>query len=115
MSAIDVDTIVIGAGVVGLAAACELARHGREVFVREAEDRAGEGISSRNSGVIHAGFYYAKGSLKSRCCVRGRELLYEYCQRRSVPHRRVGKFVVAASEGERAALEALMTHAQENG
>jgi L-2-hydroxyglutarate oxidase LhgO len=73
--------------------------------VLESEDRAGEGISSRNSGVIHAGFYYAKGSLKSRCCVRGRELLYEYCQRRNVPHRRVGKFVVAATEGERAALE----------
>src|SRR5215471_9020150 len=98
---VDVDTVIVGAGVVGLAVARALAKSGCEVFVLEAEDRPGEGISSRNSGVIHAGFYYPAGSRKARCCVRGRPLLYEYCAERNVPHRRTGKLVVAADEGER--------------
>src|SRR5436190_1180427 len=114
-SGVDVDTVVIGAGVVGLAAARALARGGREVFVLEAEDRPGEGISSRNSGVIHAGFYYPAGSRKARCCVRGRALLYEYCAARGVPNRRTGKLVVAADAGEREGLERLLIQARANG
>jgi L-2-hydroxyglutarate oxidase LhgO len=113
--AIDVDSIVIGAGVVGLAVARALAQGGHEVFVLETEERAGEGVSSRNSGVIHAGLYYAEGSLKAQLCVRGRKLLYEFCARRSVAHRRTGKLVVATSEAQRAALAALLPRAIANG
>lgn len=114
-SAVDVDSIVIGAGVVGLAVARALAQAGHEVFVLEAEDRAGEGISSRNSGVIHAGLYYAEGSYKARCCVRGRALLYEFCARHGVAHRRTGKLVVATDADERSALEKLLPRALANG
>lgn len=94
------DTVVIGAGVVGLAVARALARAGREVLVLEAEARAGEGVSSRNSGVIHAGFYYPPGSLKAQLCVRGRDLLYAYCAERGIWHRRTGKLVVATRAEE---------------
>ena len=112
---VDIDSIVIGAGVVGLAVARALALAGREVFVLEACERPGEGISSRNSGVIHAGLYYPQGSLKARLCVRGRDLLYAFCERRGVTHRRLGKLVVATSEAERAQLQALMPRAANNG
>ena len=74
-----VDTLVIGAGVIGLAIARRMALAGREVVVLEAEDAIGTGISSRNSEVIHAGIYYAKDSLKSQLCLKGKELLYEFC------------------------------------
>lgn len=94
----DFDSIVVGAGVVGLACAVALARAGHAVAVLEREDRAGEGISSRNSGVIHAGLYYPTGSLKATLCVRGRDLLYDYCARRHIAHRRLGKLVVATAE-----------------
>jgi L-2-hydroxyglutarate oxidase LhgO len=114
-ASVDVDSIVIGAGVVGLAVARTLAQAGNEVFVLESEDRAGEGVSSRNSGVIHAGLYYAEGSLKARLCVRGRELLYAFCARRGVSHRRTGKLVVAGNDSERAALAALLPRARANG
>ncbi|MEH6561980.1 MAG: FAD-dependent oxidoreductase, partial [Marinobacter sp.] len=73
---LEVDTAVIGAGVVGLAVARRLAKAGREVVVLEAGDRFGEGISSRSSEVIHAGIYYPKNSLKARLCVEGRRQLY---------------------------------------
>ena len=77
--------MVVGAGVVGLAIARELALAGREVIVLEAEDAIGTHTSSRNSEVIHAGIYYPKGSLKARACVEGRHLLYEYCASHGVP------------------------------
>lgn len=111
----DVEAIVIGAGVVGLACAHALAASGREVWVLEAEAKAGEGISSRNSGVIHAGLYYPTGSLKARLCVRGNALMYAWCEAHAVPHRRLGKLVVAASEAEVGALRALQARAQANG
>jgi L-2-hydroxyglutarate oxidase LhgO len=114
-AAVDIDSIVIGAGVVGLAVARALALAGREVFVLEACERPGEGISSRNSGVIHAGLYYPQGSLKARLCVRGRDLLYAFCARRGVTHRRLGKLVVATSEAERGQLQALLPRAADNG
>jgi len=112
---VDTDTIVIGAGVVGLAVARALTQAGREVFVLECEARAGEGISSRNSGVIHAGLYYALGSLKAKLCVRGRELLYAFCERRGVTHRRTGKLVVASDWLEVEALRVLQQRAEANG
>ncbi|HEX4389327.1 MAG TPA: NAD(P)/FAD-dependent oxidoreductase [Steroidobacteraceae bacterium] len=103
----DVDVVVCGAGVVGLAVARELALAGREVLILEAAERAGGGISSRNSEVIHAGLYYPPGSLKARLCVSGRELLYAYCRERAVGHRRCGKLIVATAPEELSVLETL--------
>src|SRR5207253_8608271 len=82
----DADVIVVGAGVVGLAVARELALRGREVLILEAAGRFGTGASSRNSEVIHAGIHYPRGSLKARLCVAGRERLYEFCRERSEEH-----------------------------
>jgi L-2-hydroxyglutarate oxidase LhgO len=110
-----VDTVVVGAGVVGLAVARALAQAGREVVIVEREGAIGTGVSARNSEVIHGGLYYPPGSLKARMCVRGRELLYAYCIERGVPHRRCGKLVVANSDAERAALEQILARARANG
>ena len=107
----DVDCVVVGAGVVGLAVARALALRGREVVVVEAENAFGTATSSRNSEVIHAGLYYPPGSLRARLCVRGRQLLYEFCADHGVGHRRCGKLIVAADESELAALDALRAQA----
>ena len=114
MAAVDIEVIVIGAGVVGLACGVELAKRGHEVLVVEREARAGEGVSSRNSGVIHAGLYYPPGSLKARVCVRGRDLLYEFCAAHGVPHRRCGKWVVAADESQLDTLRHYQQRAADN-
>ena len=95
MERMKTDVVVIGAGVIGLAVARALALQGREVLVLEANRSIGMEISSRNSEVIHAGLYYHPGSLKATTCVRGKVQLYEYCATKGVPHRRVGKLVVA--------------------
>jgi len=110
-----VDCIVIGAGVVGLACARQLAQAGREVLILEAAGQFGTGASSRNSEVIHAGIYYPAGSLKADLCVRGRELLYRYCEHRGINHRRCGKLVVATSPAQIPDLEALDCRARANG
>lgn len=112
---IDIDSVVVGAGVVGLACARALALAGHEVLVLEEEDRPGEGISSRNSGVIHAGMYYPTGSLKARCCVRGLELLYAFCRERAVAHRRTGKLIVATREQDLPGLRRIEAQAAANG
>jgi L-2-hydroxyglutarate oxidase LhgO len=110
-----VDTVVIGAGVVGLAIARELALAGREVVILDAEDAIGTHTSSRNSEVIHAGIYYPKGSLKARSCVEGKRLLYDYCASHGVPHRRCGKLIVATSEKQLEELNAIRAKAHANG
>ncbi|MCZ4279307.1 NAD(P)/FAD-dependent oxidoreductase [Kiloniella laminariae] len=111
----QVDSIVIGAGVVGMACARALALAGREVIVIEKESLPGTGISARNSGVIHAGIYYPTGSLKAQLCLRGKDLLYDYCQNHAVPHRRCGKLIVATSATEETALENIRKLACANG
>jgi L-2-hydroxyglutarate oxidase LhgO len=110
-----VEFLVVGAGVIGLSIARRLARMGREVLLVESGDRIGAETSSRNSEVIHAGLYYPPGSLKARLCVEGRKLLYDYCNHFSVPHRRLGKYIVAVTESELPRLRTIHDTAIENG
>jgi L-2-hydroxyglutarate oxidase LhgO len=111
----EIECVVIGAGVVGLAIARELAQAGREVLVLEAGDAIGVGTSSRNSEVIHAGLYYPTGSQKATLCVRGRALLYAYCDAQGVPYRRCGKLLVATSPQQIPKLDAIAAQAAANG
>jgi L-2-hydroxyglutarate oxidase LhgO len=111
----QVNTVVIGAGVVGLACARALALTGREVLLLESETAFGTGVSARNSEVIHAGLYYANGSMKARHCVAGRQLLYAYCQQRGVPFRCCGKLLVATNDPQIAHIEKLQKNAAGNG
>lgn len=111
----EIDIVVVGAGVVGLAIARAFALDGRDVIVLEKNAAIGEETSSRNSEVIHAGIYYPPGSLKARLCVRGRDALYRYCADKGIPHRRCGKIIVAVGDEQRAELELLRLRAAENG
>lgn len=111
----DIQTIVVGAGVVGLACARSLAKSGREVLIIEQHDAIGTETSARNSEVIHAGIYYPKGSLKAELCVTGREMLYRYCQENGIEHKRTGKLIVATAEDQIEALNAIKAKAFENG
>src|SRR3990167_4827636 len=109
------DCCIIGAGVVGLAIAHELALRKRSVVILEQEDRHGTGSSARNSEVIHAGIYYPAGSLKATLCVEGRERLYRFCESRGVHHRRIGNPIVAGTQEQHADLELLQKKASANG
>jgi len=109
------DCAVIGAGVVGLAIARQFARAGREVVILEAEDAFGTHTSARNSEVIHAGIYYATGSMKAKLCVAGRKQLYQYCAGHDVRHQRIGKVIVACDESEVAGLMKYKAQAETNG
>jgi L-2-hydroxyglutarate oxidase LhgO len=111
----QIQTVVLGAGVVGLAVARLLALQGQEVILLEAADAFGTGTSSRNSEVIHAGIYYPAGSLKAKLCVQGRHLLYAYCQERQIPHKACGKLIVATSVSQVAQLAAIQAKADTNG
>ena len=111
----DVDCIVAGAGVVGLAVARALALAGREVIILEAAEGIGTETSSRNSEVIHAGIYYSAGSLMARFCVDGRRQLYAYCAEKGVPHINCGKLIVATDAREDALLAGIKQRAEANG
>src|ERR687886_1298618 len=103
----QVDCVVVGAGVVGLAVARALALAGREVLVLEAAEGIGTETSSRNSEVIHAGIYYPAGSLMARACVAGKDALYAYCAERGIPHANCGKLIVATDEAEAEKLDGI--------
>lgn len=109
-----VDCVVIGAGVVGLACGAALAAAGREVMVLERHGLIGSETSSRNSEVIHAGIYYRPQSLKARLCREGKTRLYDYCRARGVPHRKIGKLIVATGEDQIARLRAIDENARAN-
>ena len=111
----DADLTVIGAGVVGLAVASEVADNNLRLFVIEKNETHGRGISSRNSEVIHAGIYYPHGSLKASLCVEGRELIYEICRKHKIPYRRRGKLIIAVTDEELPALERLAKNAADCG
>jgi L-2-hydroxyglutarate oxidase LhgO len=111
----QIETVVVGAGVVGLAVARRLALEGQEVLLMESADAFGTGTSSRNSEVIHAGIYYPAGSLKAMLCVRGRQQLYAYCRERSIAHKQCGKLIVATSADQVAHLSSIQAKAAANG
>ena len=111
----DADAVVVGAGVVGLACARELAARSREVVLIERHERFGVETSSRNSEVIHAGLYYPAGSLKARLCGAGSRRLYAWCAERGVPHARLGKLIVATTADEEPRLEEILRQAGANG
>ncbi|HEX9578049.1 MAG TPA: FAD-dependent oxidoreductase, partial [Myxococcales bacterium] len=115
MAQTDVEVAIVGAGVVGCAAASLLAARGRSVALLEAGPRIAEGVTSRNSGVIHSGLYYPPGSLKARTCVRGNRLLYQWAAAHGVAHAKVGKLVVARDEADVPALEELFANARASG
>src|SRR5436309_906025 len=111
------DVAVVGAGILGLAAARELARRrpGRRIAVLEKEDEVGFHQTGHSSGVVHAGIYYTPGSLKSRLCTTGARELYEYCDQRRIPHERCGKVIVATTEQELPGLDELERRGRANG
>lgn len=111
----SVDVVVIGAGVVGLACAEALSRAGRSVLVVERHEGFGRETSSRNSQVIHAGMYYPTGTLKAELCVRGNRSLRAWCEKRQVPFRMIGKYIVAVDRAEVPALEAILQRGHANG
>jgi L-2-hydroxyglutarate oxidase LhgO len=111
----SIDTLIIGAGALGLACAARLAEAGRDTLILETDGLIGSHASSRNSEVIHAGLYYPPGSLKAELCLEGRERLYAWCAQHGVAQRRIGKLLVAVEEGEIAKLDALATNAEACG
>jgi glycerol-3-phosphate dehydrogenase len=110
-----VNILIIGGGVIGCAIAHVLSGSRQDVFLVEGSPRLGMATSTRNSGVIHSGIYYPKGSFKARFCVEGNRLTKEFCTRHGVPHRNTGKLVVASRPEEEAALEALKIRGEANG
>src|SRR5512137_1483553 len=111
----DAQITIIGAGVVGLAIAERVSRDFRDVFLVEKHPTFGQETSSRNSEVIHAGIYYPRGSLKSKLCVEGNRLLYDYCREHEVPVKNCGKLIVAISIDEIPIIEGIQKTASDNG
>ena len=111
----EADITIIGAGVVGLAIAAEVANKGREVFIIEKNRTFGQETSSRNSQIIHAGIYYPEGSLRTKTCVEGNALIYELCEEYGIEYRRTGKLIVATDDEEVEQLEILYERGRNNG
>ncbi|WP_444912144.1 NAD(P)/FAD-dependent oxidoreductase [Microbulbifer sp. PAAF003] len=108
------DTVIVGAGVLGLACAYQLSRAGHKVLVLEQHSAIGTETSARNSEVIHAGLYYPTDSLKARACVKGKSMLYQFCQEYAVPHKQIGKLVVATDRAQLAQLRDLKNQGDTN-
>ena len=115
MAGTHADVVVVGGGVIGLSAAAALSRAGQRVVLIERNPAIARETTSRNSEVIHAGLYYPTGSLKARLCVAGRAALYERCERLRIPHRRIGKLIVATSGDEVDQLDSIARRAEANG
>jgi L-2-hydroxyglutarate oxidase LhgO len=111
----EIDVAIIGAGVVGLATACEVAQEAKDVFVFEKNRTFGLETSGRNSEVIHAGIYYPEDSLKAKLCVEGKSLLYRFCDKHGIAYKRTGKIIVAEDEGETSWLKELHEQGRKNG
>jgi len=114
MSENFIDTVIIGAGIIGLAIARKFALRNKDVLVIEEQPTFGTITSSRNSGVIHAGVYYDKGSLKSELCPKGNRLLYDYCEKRKISHINTGKFIVASSNDESNELQKILDQSEDS-
>ena len=108
------DAVVIGGGVIGLSIARELSMSGKETIVLEKNERAGDVTSSRNSGVIHAGIYYPESFLKTKLCVEGNKLIYEYAKEKKINHKKYGKFIIASNKNELLNLEAIFIQGKKN-
>ena len=108
------DVVIIGGGVIGLSIAREISRSGREIIILEKNDRAGDVTSSRNSGVIHAGIYYPEDFLKSKLCVEGNRLIYEYAKSKKINHKKYGKYIIATKESELSNLESIFSQGKRN-
>jgi len=111
----DYEYLIIGGGAVGLAVAEHLSRTKHPVLLIEKENSIGTGVSSRNSEVIHAGIYYPKDSLKSLLCIRGKDLLYEWCSKHNINHRRTGKYIIAQNNDELEKLHSIKINAENAG
>jgi L-2-hydroxyglutarate oxidase LhgO len=111
----EVETTIIGAGVIGLAIAAEISGEFKDIYLLEKHSKFGQETSSRNSEVIHAGIYYPKDSLKAKLCVEGNKQLYALCARHQIPHRRCGKLIVATDDEEETQLASILNRARDNG
>ena len=109
------DVVVIGAGIIGIATSLEHAKKGLQVLLVEKNPTFGQGVSSRNSEVIHAGIYYPQNSLKAQFCRRGMELLYNYCKIKMIPHRQIGKLIIQTDDNETSKLQEIYTNGLANG
>ncbi|MDC3019212.1 NAD(P)/FAD-dependent oxidoreductase [Gammaproteobacteria bacterium] len=109
-----IDAVIIGGGVIGLSIARELLNSGRETIVLEKNERAGDVTSSRNSGVIHAGIYYPENFLKTKLCVEGNRLIYDYAEEKKINHKKYGKYIIASNKNELSNLEAILVQGKKN-
>jgi L-2-hydroxyglutarate oxidase LhgO len=112
---VDIEYVVFGAGVIGLACGRELAKRKKEFYILEKESKFGTGISSRNSEVIHSGIYYNTDTLKTKLCILGRRKLYDYCEEKNISYRKTGKLIVATNEDEIEKLANLFENGKKNG
>ena len=108
------DVIIIGGGVIGLSIARELSMSGKDTIVLERNERAGDVTSSRNSGVIHAGIYYPESFLKTKLCVEGNKLIYQYAEEKNINHKKYGKFIIASNKNELSNLESIFIQGKKN-